>query len=213
MSLRAKPTLHQDSALALAEDLRPLLHRLMREMRREDLDLEATPLQALLLGNILKHPGIGVVELAQLEKLRGPTVSSHVKALEKLGLIARGAPDPQDRRRIGLVVTDEGRRVLVDLKQRRTDWLAERLAGLSPEARQLLRGRHPRPGGHPAMTAAGAGAHGPHLAEPASEREIRQVFIGLMIVLALGSIDQNIVATALPRIVSELAGSPICPGW
>jgi DNA-binding MarR family transcriptional regulator len=138
MSSHAEPTIHHDSALALAEDLRPLLHRLMREMRREDLDLEATPLQALLLANILRHPGIGVVELAQLEKLRGPTVSSHVKALEKLALIARGEPDPQDRRRIGLVVTDEGRRVLSDLKQRRTDWLAERLAGVSPEARQVL---------------------------------------------------------------------------
>jgi DNA-binding MarR family transcriptional regulator len=143
MPLRGEPPLHQDSALALAEDLRPLLHRLMREMRREDLDLHATPLQALLLANVLKHPGIGVVELAQLEKLRGPTVSSHVKALEKLGLIVRGEPDPQDRRRIGLVVTENGRRVLVDLKQRRTDWLAERLAGVSPEARELLRAAIP----------------------------------------------------------------------
>jgi EmrB/QacA subfamily drug resistance transporter len=56
------------------------------------------------------------------------------------------------------------------------------------------------------MTTAGADADGPHLAEPASQREIREVFIGLMIVLALGSIDQNIVATALPRIVGELGG-------
>ncbi len=143
MPSRVETALPQDSALALAEDLRPLLHRLLREMRREDLDLEATPLQALLLGNILRRPGIGVVELAQLEKLRGPTVSSHVKALDKLGLIARGEPDPQDRRRIGLVVTDEGRRILNDLKQRRTDWLAGRLASLSPEARQLLRAAIP----------------------------------------------------------------------
>lgn len=37
-------------------------------------------------------------------------------------------------------------------------------------------------------------------------REIRTVFIGLMIVLALASLDQSIVATALPRIVGELGG-------
>ena len=43
------------------------------------------------------------------------------------------------------------------------------------------------------------------IGEP-SEREIREVFIGLMIVLGLGAIDQSIVATALPRIVSELGG-------
>ena len=41
---------------------------------------------------------------------------------------------------------------------------------------------------------------------PPTEREINQVFAGLVIVLALGAIDQAIVATALPRIVSDLGG-------
>lgn len=39
-----------------------------------------------------------------------------------------------------------------------------------------------------------------------SAQEISRVFIGLVIVLALGAIDQSIVATALPRIVSDLGG-------
>ncbi|WP_267220767.1 MDR family MFS transporter [Dyella silvae] len=37
-------------------------------------------------------------------------------------------------------------------------------------------------------------------------QEVRRVFYGLVIVLALGAIDQSIVATALPRIVSDLGG-------
>lgn len=37
-------------------------------------------------------------------------------------------------------------------------------------------------------------------------REIRAVILGLMIVLGLGAVDQSIVATALPRIVSDLGG-------
>jgi len=41
---------------------------------------------------------------------------------------------------------------------------------------------------------------------PPTELEIRRVFAGLVIVLALGAIDQSIVATALPRIVSDLGG-------
>ncbi|MET1027760.1 MAG: MDR family MFS transporter [Dongiaceae bacterium] len=40
-----------------------------------------------------------------------------------------------------------------------------------------------------------------------SPREIRAVFIGLMIVLGLSAIDQSIVATALPRIVGDLGGA------
>jgi EmrB/QacA subfamily drug resistance transporter len=41
---------------------------------------------------------------------------------------------------------------------------------------------------------------------PISRREIRVVFAGLMLALALASLDQNIVGIALPVIVSDLGG-------
>jgi EmrB/QacA subfamily drug resistance transporter len=41
---------------------------------------------------------------------------------------------------------------------------------------------------------------------PASPREVKTVFAGLMLALMLASLDQNIVGVALPRIVSELGG-------
>ncbi len=43
-------------------------------------------------------------------------------------------------------------------------------------------------------------------ATPPSPREVRTVFAGLMLALALASLDQNIVGVALPRIVSDLGG-------
>ncbi|CAM5765327.1 hypothetical protein LMIY3S_01446 [Labrys miyagiensis] len=50
-------------------------------------------------------------------------------------------------------------------------------------------------------------AQSPVAAESAARRrEIRLVFIGLMIVMGLSAIDQSIVATALPRIVADLGG-------
>jgi EmrB/QacA subfamily drug resistance transporter len=42
--------------------------------------------------------------------------------------------------------------------------------------------------------------------EPLSRRELATVIAGLMLALMLASLDQNIVATALPRIVSDLGG-------
>ncbi len=45
-----------------------------------------------------------------------------------------------------------------------------------------------------------------HESVPASPREVRIVLAGLMLALALASLDQNIVGVALPRIVSELGG-------
>ncbi|MDR6291706.1 MULTISPECIES: MDR family MFS transporter [Inquilinus] len=49
---------------------------------------------------------------------------------------------------------------------------------------------------------------GPQAAAPAeaTAREIRFVLLGLMIVLGLSALDQNIVATALPSIVGDLGG-------
>lgn len=44
------------------------------------------------------------------------------------------------------------------------------------------------------------------ITKPTSPREIRIVFAGLMLALALAALDQNIVGTALPQIVSDLRG-------
>jgi len=41
---------------------------------------------------------------------------------------------------------------------------------------------------------------------PVTEKEIRAVYFALMAVLGLGALDQSIVATALPRIVTDLGG-------
>ncbi len=128
-----------EEAMALAEALRPALHRLHRQLRREIDDAGVSPLHALLLVAIMRQPGIGVAELARLEKLRGPTISGHIKVMEKEGLVARADPDPQDRRRSGLVATDKGWALIHGMKQRRTEWLAFELAKLSPEARAAIR--------------------------------------------------------------------------
>jgi EmrB/QacA subfamily drug resistance transporter len=41
---------------------------------------------------------------------------------------------------------------------------------------------------------------------PVTPREIRLVYLGFMLVLGLAALDQSIVATALPRIVSDIGG-------
>ena len=132
---------HQDDALALADALRPVLHRLYRQLRRESEDLHrgVSPLQNLLLAAIIEHPGIGVADLARIEKLRGPTISGHVKRLESAGLIARTPPLSEDRRRVGLMATARGRGSIEAIKRRRRDWLAHQLGHLSFAARRAIR--------------------------------------------------------------------------
>ena len=137
-----RPTSNQPDELAaaraLSEELRAVLHHLLRRLRREGHDLGISRLHAFLLAAILEHPGIGVGELAALERLRGPTISGHIKAMEALGLVERG-PHPDDRRRVGLLATAKGSRTIEAIRRSRTDWLAEKLAALSPAARAAIR--------------------------------------------------------------------------
>ncbi len=128
-------------AIALADELRTALHHVFRRIRQEgDNDPHGLTLQhKLLLSTISKAPGIGVAELARMEKLRGPTMSGHIKALENAGLVRRDVPNPDDRRRVGLLLTTQGEAVIEDIRSRRLDWLARKLAQLPPEGAQALR--------------------------------------------------------------------------
>jgi DNA-binding MarR family transcriptional regulator len=125
-------------AFALAEELRPALLRVYRQLRRESEMHGLSLLQSMLLAIIRKRPGITIGELADIEKLRGPTMSGHVKQLEIAGLVQRISPDPEDRRRVGLVVTEQGAALLETVRRQRTDWLAQQIARLSDDGRQAL---------------------------------------------------------------------------
>jgi DNA-binding MarR family transcriptional regulator len=133
------PAPAQSDALDLAEQLRPALHRLYRQLRRDSEDSSISPLHRLLLVAILEHPGIGVGELAQRERLRSPTISGHIKTLATAGLVARSAAVSGDKRRVGLVVTAKGRSMIETLRRRRIDSLALALARLSNESREAIR--------------------------------------------------------------------------
>lgn len=115
--------------LTLANELRPVLLRLARELRKETEQLGITSRQVTLLWLVRINPGMSLRELAAEEGISAPALSGHVDRLEKAGLLAR-VRDAGDRRRVGLALTDEGERLLKRVRARRTTWLAERLRGL-----------------------------------------------------------------------------------
>jgi DNA-binding MarR family transcriptional regulator len=116
--------------VALANRLRPVLLQLNRELRREIHSLGVTGGQAALLIQAKKRPGIGVRELAELERVSAPAMSKAIDKLERAGLVTRERGS--DRRRVGIQLTPEGDRVLTSVRRRRTAWLAARLKALSP---------------------------------------------------------------------------------
>jgi len=122
----------------LADALRPSLLKISRQLRREAQPLGLTPLDVTLLSTVGKREGVGVSELADLEQTSRPTMSAHVKRLEAAGWICRLPPPAEDKRRFGLVITQAGKKALDAVRRRRNDWLAHRLAALSPGARAAL---------------------------------------------------------------------------
>ena len=130
-----------DQIERLSEALRTALKGLVRQMRRDTERQEQglSLMQSLLLHQIHEHPGIGVAELARMQQVRSPTMSGQVKALETAGLVERAAQE-HDRRRSGLHVSPAGHKTLHQLRDRRHDWLSQRIARLSPAQLDALAG-------------------------------------------------------------------------
>ena len=123
--------------IGLAEALRPAILRVSRRLRQEAQKAGLSAQDALLLGHIRKTPGVGVSALADAERTSRPTMSAHIKRLEAAGLIAR-SDHADDGRRSGLAITAAGSKKLEIIRRERNDWLAARLARLTPAERATL---------------------------------------------------------------------------
>ncbi len=131
------PTAVAADTTAVANRLRPVLLKLNRELRHEIHSLGVTGGQVSLLIQIKDHPGIGIRELAQLERISVPGMSKFVARLEEAGLVER-APAESDQRRVELKLTAAAQKVLRSVKSKRTAWLADRLRGLDPDELEAI---------------------------------------------------------------------------
>lgn len=120
----------------LANELRPVLLRLNRELKREIHSLGVTGGQVSLLISIKQTPGITGKALAGHDGVSAAAMSRSLSRLEAAKLIERTRGD--DRRNVGVTLTGEGEKVLRSVKQRRTAWLAARLKQLDDDARAAI---------------------------------------------------------------------------
>jgi DNA-binding MarR family transcriptional regulator len=121
----------------VADELRPILLRLARELRKETEQLGVTARQATLLWLVKRSPGLSLAELAAEEGISPPALSGYIDRLERAGLLER-VRSTEDRRRVGLRLTDEGAKLMRRIRARRTTWLAERLQHLEPRELEAI---------------------------------------------------------------------------
>ena len=129
----------QDDAVQadLARALRLSSMRLARRLRVERGSDDFTLSQLAVLGSLDRHGEATVGELANLERVKPPSMTRIVNSLVEAGMVTR-RPHATDGRQVVVELTDGARAVLAEDRRRRNAWLAQRLAELSDDERALL---------------------------------------------------------------------------
>jgi DNA-binding MarR family transcriptional regulator len=110
----------------------PELGRLMQSRLREIGDDDAgTMMQIRVLQHLLEQP-ITTSELAKRRKVSLQSASVVVQTMVERGWLTR-EPDPNDRRRALLQVTEEGKQIAHTTYRQLTELIATILSGLAPE--------------------------------------------------------------------------------
>lgn len=121
----------------LATLLRDAITRLNRRVRQSRPIGELTATQYSVLTSLELAGALTPTELADTERVQPPTMTRIVAKLEQRGLVQRN-PHPTDGRQVILSATEAGRAIVAQHGQARDEWLAQRLAELSPEERDTL---------------------------------------------------------------------------
>jgi DNA-binding MarR family transcriptional regulator len=120
----------------LAGELRIAIGRLSRRLRaHSNSGLSLTQFAALAA--VDRHGSMTPRALADHERVQPPSMTRVVAALEEQRLLAR-QPHPTDGRQVLLTVTERGRELLRETRERKQVWLSERMAELTPDERTVL---------------------------------------------------------------------------
>jgi DNA-binding MarR family transcriptional regulator len=121
----------------LAIDLRTAVMRTSRRLRVEATGDVITPGQYTVLAQLNDKGPANLRDLAEREHVQAPSMTRIVNALTEQGFVTRTA-HPDDGRQVQVAITQAGKAVLMEAREQRTAWLAQRVAGLTHEDREIL---------------------------------------------------------------------------
>src|SRR3982074_547862 len=114
----------QNKDLQLASDLRIVVTRLVKKLRKESVtgqQLSLTERSSMAL--LYQHKKLLPSELASMEKITNQSMSQILSYLLKLGYITRTTSDT-DRRKVIISLTEQGEKTLLQMRNERDIWLA-----------------------------------------------------------------------------------------
>ena len=129
-------SLSSDPEIApLASELRVVIGQLIRRLRAEQHSFSMS--QGAVLGRLDREGPQSVSDLAAAERVRPQSMAQTVADLEAAALVAR-RPDPDDRRRALVSLTEAGVEAIQESRREREGWLAGEIEKLPAEDRRTL---------------------------------------------------------------------------
>ncbi|WP_413317072.1 MarR family transcriptional regulator [Agrococcus sp. 1P02AA] len=123
--------------IALADSLRVALVRLGRRMRKERTDESLSMHHLSALGTMQQLEEPTLARIAAAECVKPPSMVKTLQHLEDLGYVER-SPHPSDGRMVVLRISDKGEQMIASMREQRNRTLAESLAKLTPDEREIL---------------------------------------------------------------------------
>jgi DNA-binding MarR family transcriptional regulator len=119
---------------ALARDLRESLRPLWRRFTAHK-TLSAS--KTAILFQLEQHGELAATELASAVRVTHQAIAAALRDMEDLSLVSR-SPDPGDRRRTLVEITETGRRALESERAAGQPWLVRAVEGLDDDERATL---------------------------------------------------------------------------
>lgn len=106
-------------------------------MRLERVDGDVTDSQLSVLFGIVNNEGLTIGVLSDLERVTPPSMNRTVNGLVEAGLATRtGSPD--DGRKVIVVATEQGKRLVLETRRKREAWFSTQLSSVTPDERAAL---------------------------------------------------------------------------
>jgi DNA-binding MarR family transcriptional regulator len=129
---------HND--LQLASDLRTVVSRLVKKLRRQSVTAQQLSMtERSSLASLIQHKELLPSELASMEKITNQSMSQILGHLLELGYIRRRASDT-DKRKVLISLTEAGEKTILQMRHERDEWLAKLIqATCTSEEEELLK--------------------------------------------------------------------------
>jgi DNA-binding MarR family transcriptional regulator len=119
------------------QEMRLTIQRVARRIRSMASDESITEGQRSVLFALANMGPQTLGSLSEEERVTPPSMNRTINALVAAGLVTRvGAAD--DGRKVTIDLSDDGHTFVVETRRKRDTWFTQKLAGLTPEQREIL---------------------------------------------------------------------------